>query len=340
MERLPVSAIAGQPAPRHACTLREHAREIPRALRAATAGRVRRGDGMRAIHKFTTALTLVVATAIGGWSSSAAWRAGDAARGECTESGEGTLALSDTLTDLRLRLNVPAYRLEVVEQGSVTRTIPVAVGQPKYRTPIGHFRIDYAVWNPWWRPPPSDWARKERPQPPGWSNPVGRVKLHVTGLVFMHGTPLEQSLGSAASHACVRLANADAIELARLIHARAGPALPNALLDELVADTSRTRTIVLSRAVPVDIDYALAEVQGEELVLYADVYRYAGARVPDVESQAMRALRAARGDSAAIDVARLRTLVRSARRATARLPLDSLIAREAPPTLPPFAQIP
>jgi murein L,D-transpeptidase YcbB/YkuD len=292
---------------------------------------------MRTIHKVTTVLTLAIAIAIGGWSSARAWRSEDAEGGECTNRDEPTATLPDTVSDLRLVLNVPAYRLDVMSQGGVSRSIPVAVGQPKYRTPIGHYRIDYAVWNPWWIPPESDWARKERPQAPGWSNPVGRVKLHVTGLVFLHGTPLENSLGSAASHACVRMANADAIELARLIHSRAGPALPTALIDELVADTSRTRTIVLSRAVPVDIDYSLTEVQGEELVLFLDVYRYAGSRVPDVETQAMRALRAARGESAVIDVARLRTLIRASRRATVRLPLDSLIAPEAP-SMPPLAQ--
>jgi hypothetical protein len=118
-------------------------------------------------------------------------------------------------------LIVPAYRLDVIEQGVVTRSISVAVGQPRYPTPLGHFRIDYVVWNPWWRPPASDRAWKERPQAPGWQNPVGRVKLHVTGLVFLHGTPLVESRGTAASHACVRMSNEDAIALARLVHDRA-----------------------------------------------------------------------------------------------------------------------
>jgi murein L,D-transpeptidase YcbB/YkuD len=294
---------------------------------------------MRAVHKVTTALTLVVATAFGGWRSSADWRASDADRGECTSAGEPTALLPDTLTDLRLRLNLPAYRLDVVEQGVVSRSIRVAVGQPKYRTPIGHFRIDYAVWNPWWRPPDSEWARQERPTAPGWSNPVGRVKLHVTGLVFLHGTPLERSLGSAASHACVRMSNADAVALARLIHEHAGPAVPAALLDALVADTSRTHTLVLSRAVPVDIEYALAEVQDAELFVYYDVYRYAGSRVPPAETQAIQALRRAGGDSAVIDLARLHTLVRAARRATVHLPLDSLIAPDAAVSLPPLARV-
>jgi hypothetical protein len=100
--------------------------------------------------------------------------------------------------------------------------------------------------------------------------------------------------------------------------------MPDTVLDELIADTSATRTVVLSRTVPVDFEYSLAEVREDDLVLYPDVYRFAGKRVPSVEEQAVRALRAARGDSAAINLARLRTLARAARRASARLPLDSL----------------
>ena len=176
----------------------------------------------------------------------------------------------DTTAELRLALNVPAYRLDVMEGGMVTRSARVAVGQPRYRTPLGHFRVDYVIWNPWWIPPDSWWARKERPTAPGWSNPVGRVKLHVTGLVFLHGTPLEESLGSAASHACVRMSNADAIALARTVHAYAGPALDPQILDALEDDTSRTRTLGLTRAVPIDIVYRIAEVDSRELRLYPD----------------------------------------------------------------------
>lgn len=137
-------------------------------------------------------------------------------------------------------LNIPAYRLEVMEHGVVTRTFRVAVGLRKYPTPIGTYSIDYVVWNPWWYPPNTPWARKERPARPAWNNPVGRVKLHVTGLVFLHGTALEQSLGIAASHACVRLSNREAMALARLVHHRASPTLAATTLDSLfVLPTAR-----------------------------------------------------------------------------------------------------
>jgi hypothetical protein len=279
---------------------------------------------MRAIHKVTTGLTLVAVVVAGGWTSRGDWWSGPRERGECSSTESESPASVDTTTELRLLLNVPAYRLEVLEQGAVTLTIPVAVGQPRYRTPLGRFRVDYAVWNPWWRPPKSDWARKERPQAPGWSNPVGRVKLHVTGLVFLHGTPLESSRGSAASHACVRMSNADAIALARRVHSRAGPPVLAALLDSLVADTSRTRTLYLTRTVPIDIAYVLAEVREDDLLLHPDVYRLAGSRVPSAEREAMLAIDAAGRATMLVLRDRLRALARAARLAPVRIALDSL----------------
>ena len=282
---------------------------------------------MRAARR-TKAMRALAAAAIIGTVTLGAQRPPSALpAGECAGDRVVDVAPTDTSTELRLLLNVPAYRLDVIEHGTATRSIRVAVGQPQYRTPLGHFRIDYVVWNPWWRPPASAWARKERPQAPGWANPVGRAKLHVTGLVFLHGTPNEASLGTAASHACVRMANGDVIELARLVHRRAGPPTAPGLLDALIADTARMHTLTLSRTVPIDIVYVLAEVCDAALVLHPDVYRLAGTRVPRLEDQAMQRLRPIAGDTLTIDVARLRTLVRAARRSPVRLPMDSLLSK-------------
>ena len=255
-------------------------------------------------------------------------RPADRAPNACASSLVGIRAAHDTTDELRLRLNVPAYRLDVIEHGRLSRSIAVAVGQPKYRTPVGHFRIDYVVWNPWWRPPDSDWARRERPQAPGWGNPVGRVKLHVTGLVFLHGTPLEDSRGSAASHACVRMSNADAIALARVVHEYAGPDVGDALLDSLVADTSRTRTIALARTVPVDIEYRIGEVQGDTLAAYPDVYGQFGAR--NAERELLIALTRAGIDTSGVERDSVRALARHSRRAAVLMPLSHLLLPRPP----------
>ena len=179
---------------------------------------------------------------------------------------------SPTPPPLRLRLNIPAFELEVWEQGAPPRTVRVAVGMPRYPTRPGSFAVSRAVWNPWWQPPPSDWARGEPLTPPGPRNPMGRVKLFYDELYFLHGTPSVHSLGSAASHGCVRMANEDAIALARLVHLHGSPEVPPTLLDALEAAPSRTRAIPLSRPVPIEIVYELAAVQAGALRLYPDPY--------------------------------------------------------------------
>ena len=227
-------------------------------------------------------------------------------------------------SELRLVLNIPAYRLDVIEHGAVTRTIPVAVGQRRYPTPIGSYAIDEVIWNPWWHPPDREWARNERITPPGWQNPVGRVKLHVTGLVFLHGTPLEESLGSAASHACVRMTNRDAVALARLVHRRASPALSSATLDSLEADTAASRRIRLESVVPIEIRYVLAEVLADDLVVYPDIYRLAGRGASTASGAAIAAILRTGRDTSGLERARLDRALRQGRRRMHAIALDSL----------------
>ena len=232
----------------------------------------------------------------------------------------------DTTPTLQFSLNIPSFRLDVFEHGVLTRSYPVATGMPRYRTPIGSFRIDHVTWNPWWRPPDSEWARNERPRAPGWKNPVGRVKMRVHDEVYLHGSPFENSMGSAASHGCIRMRNVDAMALARMVHEHAGPKVDAALLDSLVADTRRTTDLTLARAVPFHVHYALVEVRQDTLILYRDVYQLGGTRVPTARSSVMRALDEKGIDTALVAPARLRALIQAARRSTTRLPIESLYA--------------
>jgi murein L,D-transpeptidase YcbB/YkuD len=173
---------------------------------------------------------------------------------------------------LALELNVPAYRLDVREAGVVTRSYTVSVGSPGFPTPRGSFLITDIVWNPWWHPPSRDWARGMTPAPPGADNPMGWVKINFRPLYFIHGTPVEESLGRAASHGCVRMANDDAIALARILHRVGTPDLTPSQLDRLERNPRRTETIVLRWPVPLDIVYDLAEVRDDTLRIYPDVY--------------------------------------------------------------------
>jgi murein L,D-transpeptidase YcbB/YkuD len=174
---------------------------------------------------------------------------------------------------LHLVLNVAGNWLHVYENGERTRTYSVSVGLPGYETPSGAYRIREVIWNPWWHPPNSDWARGRTPEAPGSpTNPMGRIKLHFAPLLYIHGTPEAEALGYPASRGCVRMRNADVIELTRLIHQYASPRVGEKVLEQLEASPTMTRTIRLQQAVRFTAQYEVATIDNGYLVIYPDIY--------------------------------------------------------------------
>ena len=180
---------------------------------------------------------------------------------------------------LEIVVNIPAGRLDVLEGGARIRSYPVSVGLPAYATPTGQAALRRMVWNPSWTPPPdAAWARGERPAAPGWSNPMGRVKMHLFRDYYVHGTPArnERHLGRPASHGCIRMRNADVMELARLVLRAEGEPVSGETLERLAANPRMTREVPLTGRVRVRIEYRLAELEADSVALHPDVY----ARVP------------------------------------------------------------
>jgi len=91
------------------------------------------------------------------------------------------------------------------------RKFGVATGQAAYPTPLGRYRIAVKWRNPWWYPPPSPWAKDQKPVPPGPGNPLGTRWMGLTApYVGIHGTPDSASIGYSASHGCIRMLIPDA----------------------------------------------------------------------------------------------------------------------------------
>ena len=193
---------------------------------------------------------------------------------------------------MEIVVNIPAGRLDVLQGGERIRSYPVSVGLPRHATPTGQAGIQRMVWNPSWTPPDSEWARDERPAAPGWNNPLGRVKLHLFGDYYVHGTPArnERYLGRPASHGCIRMRNADVMELARLVLAADGVPVSDATLDQVAANPGRTREMRLSGRVRVRVEYRLAELEQDSVALHPDVYARAGVRYADRVRQELAAL--------------------------------------------------
>jgi lipoprotein-anchoring transpeptidase ErfK/SrfK len=86
------------------------------------------------------------------------------------------------------------------------RTFGVAVGQPAWPTPLGRFTIRSKQRNPWWYPPNQPWAAGASPVPPGPGNPLGTRWMGLSiGGIGIHGTYNPGSIGTAASHGCIRM---------------------------------------------------------------------------------------------------------------------------------------
>ena len=126
-----------------------------------------------------------------------------------------------TVADLRRRL--PAYitvdrsrfKLRLYEHLRLTRTYTVSVGQVGYETPTGLYRIQNKAVNPTWSVPYSAWTGSLAGAvvPPGPANPLKARWLGIYGGAGIHGTDQTSSLGSAASHGCIRMAVPDVIDL-------------------------------------------------------------------------------------------------------------------------------
>ncbi len=96
--------------------------------------------------------------------------------------------------------------LSLYREAKLVRTFRVAVGTPSYPTPRGLFAIVTKQRNPTWIPPNSPWAKGLGPIPPGPGNPLGTRWMGTSAsAVGIHGTYASGSIGTAASHGCIRM---------------------------------------------------------------------------------------------------------------------------------------
>lgn len=114
-----------------------------------------------------------------------------------------------------LTLDRATYTLRLWEHLKLAKTYTVAVGQEGLETPEGLYAIQEKEENPTWHVPESDWAGSLAGQdiPPGPSNPIKARWMGIFEGAGIHGTEETYSLGTAASHGCVRMAIPDVEEL-------------------------------------------------------------------------------------------------------------------------------
>jgi murein L,D-transpeptidase YcbB/YkuD len=193
-------------------------------------------------------------------------------------------------------VNVPAFRLYYVREGSVQFATNVVVGNIMAKTPIFRADMTYIVLNPTWTVPPtvlehdilpgleSDPKYLERKglekvggqyvQAPGPNNALGRIKLMFPNphFVYLHDTPqksLFERESRTFSHGCVRVQNV--FDLAELVLDDPQHWSKAKLLKAI--ETGKTQTITLEHRVPVLVAYWTAGVSPDgRAFFYDDVY--------------------------------------------------------------------
>ena len=158
----------------------------------------------------------------------------------------------ETPKEINLALSISQRKLFVLRGQDTLRSYAVAVGQKKYPTPVGNFKVHRIDWNPEWNPPPeSDWTKDKTYEPPGDpENPMGRVRIVYKMPYTIHGTKEVKSLGKALSHGSVRMANEDVIDLAKFLMAESGTAKTDEWYQGVLANPKKMVSVKLNKQIP------------------------------------------------------------------------------------------
>jgi lipoprotein-anchoring transpeptidase ErfK/SrfK len=110
----------------------------------------------------------------------------------------------------------PAFKLRFFKKLRLAKTYKIAVGQLGLETPAGLYHVQNKAINPAWHVPNRPWAGSLAGKViPGGTpdNPLKSRWLGIFDGAGIHGTADVGSLGSAASHGCIRMAVPDVEEL-------------------------------------------------------------------------------------------------------------------------------
>lgn len=208
--------------------------------------------------------------------------------------------LPSSLGDRYILVNVPEYRMELIENGRKAVDMAVVVGKEQSQTPVFSDRMEYVELNPEWNIPPkianeeilpklatdpgylashnmeivgSDGNTRIR-QLPGPDNPLGQIKFMFPNEfdVYLHDTPADHLFSRSErdfSHGCIRLERP--VQLAEYLF-KDDPKWNGSQLREAIV-SGEQRTVKLPQKLPVHILYFTAWVEDDGTVQFRqDVY--------------------------------------------------------------------
>ena len=182
-------------------------------------------------------------------------------------------------TDTRVVVNIPAFRMDLFEDGSLVKSYKVGIGYPEFPLPLGIRKAQQIIINPSWTPPDSPWVAKmknvtagETVEPGDKDNPLGIIKIPIGLPSLIHGGKSAAKLGKFASHGCVGLTNAQVKDFAVLLAQASDTDDVSSKLDSYLQDKERTETVRLNQTVPVELRYETIVLEDGKLHIYKDVY--------------------------------------------------------------------
>jgi lipoprotein-anchoring transpeptidase ErfK/SrfK len=110
--------------------------------------------------------------------------------------------------DTVIIINRSQFRLRLFKDLRLHETYPIAVGRVGLETPAGQYTIANKAINPAWHVPNSPWAGDLAGKVIPGDDPTNPIKARWLGVydgVGIHGTSDDASIGSNASHGCIRM---------------------------------------------------------------------------------------------------------------------------------------
>src|SRR5882724_2808882 len=100
--------------------------------------------------------------------------------------------------DTRVVVNIPAFRLDVFQNGSLIKSYKVGIGYPEFPLPQGLRKAQMIIFNPTWTQPNESWASNPGEIVPAGSkgNPLGPIKIPIGAPSLIHGGKALEKIGN------------------------------------------------------------------------------------------------------------------------------------------------
>jgi len=183
-------------------------------------------------------------------------------------------------TDTRVVVNAPAFRMDLFEDGKLTKSYKIGIGYPEFPLPTALRKAETIIFSPTWTPPDEPWVESptskvkvgQKIEAGDKLNPLGLIKIPIGLPSLIHGGKAPTQIGGFASHGCVGLTNAQVHDFAKQLARVSGTQVSEEQIAEYEKNKSETKPVKLTRPIPVELRYETISIEEGKLRIYRDVY--------------------------------------------------------------------